>query len=658
MRRWILVGLAAVVMVSLALVVNLSLFDARMASLPAELTRASRSMESERDALISARFAILRRRLFDQGEDTSLAVAEAGISAAERSSERAGQRRVQRTMHSGWTQEVLRITARLVGREPAGEDMPGTLGRLNEIYTLERSRRYDEAAAAYHTFLAMDGLERDLESSARLHYLFCLAMTGELEAAIGEARLLQRDFSETTAAPVAWRLLDVLQAMQIARLRADDEGDFQRARTLFFTLQHEEARGILVRIADDPAEDATRRDEAQYYLGRIAEEQGNADEALSRYRGLIAATNTADDIRRDAARRTLILGSFYVEEKQVALEASRTLAEIGDSGFVATVERYAELAAEDANASRRADPPPAIHANLGVSVIRGARPPKVSLGGGVSDGDTNSSADNDSSTSLSKREEPSALSSPLLAAYLERPSRRAAREVVLPGPPAPEAPAAVVVRLDRAEPLRVILERGTRRATGETPVVLDGRRTAAAVSPGRYRFTVDGPRVLPVRGEIEVAAGGGILGWARVREALALGRERQRRATELTSTYLSLADEVQDRVSARQRATRLSGVFYGASAGMTAGGVGTFIAAQRSYSTYQAADNIEDAVALRERTQRLDGITIGLGVGAVVNGVVGLLTGRTAEEPATVEGRLRQIQAELRDLYDTVPTVE
>ncbi len=230
----------------------------------------------------------------------------------------------------------------VLGKEPRSDKMDrSAVEGLEAAYAWQRLRRYERAVAGYDTILARNDLSRDLRARILMHYAFCLSLLDDYEGAVREYRRVIQDFSESTSADTALRLLALLEALRAGVGPVATDNSIDEAVRNYQSLQYQSAIDRLVVSLEgrlSPDEEAKGR----YYLGRSQEELGRTEEAVREYERVLWLAEDSE-WARNAARRIVLLTELYEEALFISEETRDRMSRQNDTAFVTAIEEYLQL---------------------------------------------------------------------------------------------------------------------------------------------------------------------------------------------------------------------------------------------------------------------------------------------------------------------------
>ncbi len=213
-----------------------------------------------------------------------------------------------------------------------------TLTRIKYAFFMERNRRYDVAVERYAELEERLGDSGEMAGFVSLHHGFCLAITGENEAALTKLESTRDTFPGTHYAETAILLINILLEGERRREIIESEGlsDLERARALFREALWSDALELFQKIGEQNLAPYDR-----YRLNRSLEETGQIKPAIQGYIAIVSARRDAAAVR-EANRRLLLLGTFNGAGARVREYAESNAAELGDETALVEIKEAAE----------------------------------------------------------------------------------------------------------------------------------------------------------------------------------------------------------------------------------------------------------------------------------------------------------------------------
>ncbi|MEQ9366748.1 MAG: hypothetical protein RIF32_21090 [Leptospirales bacterium] len=235
-------------------------------------------------------------------------------------------------------------SVRLLSLRPLLElrENQATLTRIKYAFFMERNRRYDVAVQRYAELEDRLDNAGEMAGFVALHHGFCLAITGETDAALTKLESTRDTFPGTHYAETAILLINILLEGERRREIIESEGlsDLERARALFGEALWSDALELFQKIGEQKLAPYDR-----YRLNRALEETGQIKPAIQGYIAIVSARRDPAAVR-EANRRLLLLGTFNGAGARVREYAESNAAELGDeTALVEIKEAAAELRA-------------------------------------------------------------------------------------------------------------------------------------------------------------------------------------------------------------------------------------------------------------------------------------------------------------------------
>ncbi len=210
------------------------------------------------------------------------------------------------------------------------------LARVKLAFLYERNRRFDAAIKTYReTIPGLKGSAPDLHAFSQLHLGYCLAVSGDREAARTALEAVRSDHAGSHFAETASVLLRLLEQNERAQeeIEARELTPLERARAFFVARLYSRAAEAFQALRPLAPMD-------EYRFRRSQEETGKVQEAITGYRAIVTENRDPEAVR-EANRRLLLIGHFYGGDRETRQFAEQTAQQIGDSQAVSTVRQAA-----------------------------------------------------------------------------------------------------------------------------------------------------------------------------------------------------------------------------------------------------------------------------------------------------------------------------
>lgn len=228
----------------------------------------------------------------------------------------------------------------ILGKKKVKIDLPpDMLKELEVAYFYERARKYEKAIEVYKSRLSDTHLTEGLQATLVLHIGFCTSVLGQYDPAIVQFKKVIDLVPGSEDAHVAQKLIDILKGLQdqIREARALPQTPFSQGRQMFFLANYQEAIKILEQVVADEKTIPSEVLEGDYLIGRSQEEMGMENEAVQKYRQIIAQ-NPNSNTAKKANRRLYLLGKIYVNDSDLTKAALKKIEQYQDFKFINTLK--------------------------------------------------------------------------------------------------------------------------------------------------------------------------------------------------------------------------------------------------------------------------------------------------------------------------------
>jgi len=337
--------LLIILVLGVTVLFNIGLIDIRLEEIRYFLGKIASHENISNTFGIVAKYELIKKRMQYGDIDEENYALEAKIQAL--TSENLLEGRKQ-----NWTQKAYRVPVRFVvnvirrslGKEiinPKEDDR--IFGVLEIAYFWERNRRYENALKMYDEILNGGNLAPDMKAAIMVHQAFCYSMMSEYDKAIQRYELVINMYPNTEAGILSWKLLEFLQGMEKRRnvVAQKQISEFEKGKQYFLLMDYRNAVKYFSRFLSGKITNK-QESEARYFKGRAAEEIGQIDDAMMEYRHVMQIGKNTEWAKQ-ANRRMYMLGEFYEQQEQMALQAKRQLETYKDELFMDKVKQYAHL---------------------------------------------------------------------------------------------------------------------------------------------------------------------------------------------------------------------------------------------------------------------------------------------------------------------------
>lgn len=201
---------------------------------------------------------------------------------------------------------MINFVRRMMGQAelPNGTEMQ-LYDRLDEAFSLERAKEYDNALLVYGQILTKNmALDNRQMSLIALHQGFCLAVLGDTTQARRKFRDVMQNESRSNLGVTASILIAYMDAMVLESQQIREQG-LTDARRLTDLLQCDAAANVLDHYQPVSNEDKA---EVSFLRGRCLEERGLKDRAAMQYFRAVKVAKRSPTAR-DANRRLFMVGT-------------------------------------------------------------------------------------------------------------------------------------------------------------------------------------------------------------------------------------------------------------------------------------------------------------------------------------------------------------
>ncbi len=207
-------------------------------------------------------------------------------------------------------------------------------------FYMERTRKFATALKKYEELQKRFGRQETNENGfVMLHHGFCLAMTGEIEKAIGKLQETESVFAGTHFADNARVLINALLDGQKKTLEIENNNlsSPEKASLLYESGNYRKTLEELEKVQN--------RDESQNFMrARSLEELGQSSSAISEYIEL-AKQRKNEEVAKKANRRLVLIGNIYEKNETISQFSKENAKDLGDNEIVKEAEQGASLVA-------------------------------------------------------------------------------------------------------------------------------------------------------------------------------------------------------------------------------------------------------------------------------------------------------------------------
>ncbi len=331
-----------ILLFAFTVILNRDLIDIRISELNYLLGQAAHVEEAVNTLSIVSKYELIKRRI-EHGEGKVANYTFEAKMLALTSEERFSVSTDEKQKNLLPVRLILRGLRFILGKENINPVEDKEIFDLLEIaYYQERNRNYSEAIKKYdQVMLTKKEMRPEIHAVVLLHKAFCHSMLNEYEESKQIFELIINEYPNTEAGILAWKLLDFLRAIEKKRemLKQDELPTFDSGKQCYLLMDYESSIKLFSEfLKQEP--DNPNSVEAHYFKGRSHEELGEVEEALEEYNRVIQL----DENNRwalESNRRLFMLGRFYEQGEQIALNARHYLSDRQDNGFINNVEEYA-----------------------------------------------------------------------------------------------------------------------------------------------------------------------------------------------------------------------------------------------------------------------------------------------------------------------------
>lgn len=330
---------------------NVGLIDIRFSEIDYLLGKISARDNISNTYSIVAKYELIKRRMLKGEEEDSNYELEAQIQAL--TSETAfldGKSAFNKKVYLIPVKMALYPIRLTLGKQIISPEDDDKVFEILEIaYFWERIRKYKEALVLYDEVLSVSSITPRIHAAILIHKAFCYSMLSNYDEAKRIYETVIATFPETDEGILAWKLLDFIQYMEKERVTLEKikTSEMEKGQQFYLLMDFRNAiKSYSLFLAQNSGQGNQSIAEARYYKGRAHEELGEYDEAILEYR-IVMDIDKTGKWAKQANRRMLMLGEFYVQQKNIADEARRKLDAYQDLVFAKNVDKYKDILTEN-----------------------------------------------------------------------------------------------------------------------------------------------------------------------------------------------------------------------------------------------------------------------------------------------------------------------
>jgi hypothetical protein len=225
--------------------------------------------------------------------------------------------------------------------------------QIQYAFYMERTRKFSIAAKKYESVSEkFQRAETNENGFVMLHHGFCLAMMGEIEAAIAKLRATEEIFIGTHFADNARVLINVLLEGEKRKenIKTKVTSVEKKAELLYESGNYRDTLETLNQISD-------RTNGQNYMRARSLEETGQSNAAVEEYINLTKQSQDRE-VAIKANRRLLLLGNIYEKNESIANYSKQQAEKLGDTEVAKQVEAGSTLVAKSLIVEKLTNQPP------------------------------------------------------------------------------------------------------------------------------------------------------------------------------------------------------------------------------------------------------------------------------------------------------------
>ncbi|PJZ69712.1 hypothetical protein CH373_11295 [Leptospira perolatii] len=210
----------------------------------------------------------------------------------------------------------------------------GFLQKIQNAFYYERTMRCDKAKDYYESILSEHSdFVREANDIAfvRLHYGYCLFVTGDLEKALENFRIVKEVRPGSSFSESAHAIEKLIEEAKVARATQESE-TFDKRRKLELLLRS----GDFASIISETEKTDTETPEVLLIRAKALEKTGRFSDALGQYLSL-SAQREKPNIAKSANARLLLIGHVFLKDERIITIAENNAKALGDQKTVEVV---------------------------------------------------------------------------------------------------------------------------------------------------------------------------------------------------------------------------------------------------------------------------------------------------------------------------------